>query len=85
MTRKLLGVWFHLEKNVQGGPATIGGVQDNEVYGNCQQETSDEVLVGPRDTWYVSFVYLVSGTRVPCNLVLATLIFHCSEYLLLSL
>jgi hypothetical protein len=33
MTRKLLGVWFHLEKNVQGGPATIGGVQDNEVYG----------------------------------------------------
>jgi hypothetical protein len=28
-----LGVWFHLEKNVQGGPATIGGVQDNEVYG----------------------------------------------------
>ena len=25
MTRKLLGVWFHLEKNVQGGPATIGG------------------------------------------------------------
>ena len=34
MTRKLLGVWFHLEKNVQGGPATIGGgVQDNVVYG----------------------------------------------------
>jgi len=29
-----LGVWFHLEKNVQGGPATIGGVQDNEVYGS---------------------------------------------------
>jgi hypothetical protein len=25
MTRKLLGVWFHLEKNVQGGPATKGG------------------------------------------------------------
>jgi len=36
MTRKLLGVWFHLEKNVQGGPATIGGVQDNEVYGTLQ-------------------------------------------------
>ena len=34
MTRKLLGVWFHLEKNVQGGPATIGRVQDNEVYGS---------------------------------------------------
>ena len=33
MTRKLLGVWFHLEKNEQGGPATIGGVQDNVVYG----------------------------------------------------
>ena len=35
MSRKLLGVWCHLEKNVQGGPATIGGVQDNEVYGRC--------------------------------------------------
>jgi len=39
MTRKLLGVWFHLEKNVQGGPATIGGVQDNEVYGMLTVDT----------------------------------------------
>ena len=25
MSRKLLGVWCHLEKDVQGGPATSGG------------------------------------------------------------